>query len=206
LRARGWVFSALRRLVARDRDGVIALCARDPVVNVFVSPRLHEAGLDPARLGGQVWGYHSGGQLSSVCYVGANLVPVAATPAAISAFAGPARLLGRRCSSIVGRAPPVLSLWEPLRASSGPPREVRATQPVMAISGEPQVTPDPLVRRVRPSELDILLPASVAMFTEEVGVSPLGPDGGSAYRARVRELIDSGRAFARIEDGRVIFK
>src|SRR5262249_41627400 len=60
--------------------------------------------------------------------------------------------------------------------------------------------------RVRPDELDILLPASVAMFTEEVGVSPLGPDGGSAYRARVRELIDSGRAFARIEDGRVGFK
>jgi uncharacterized protein len=46
----------------------------------------------------------------------------------------------------------------------------------------------------------------VAMFTEEVGVSPIGPDGGATYRARVRELIDCGRAFARIEDGRVIFK
>ncbi len=55
----------------------------------------------------------------------------------------------------------------------------------MAISGPPRMAPDPLVRRVRPSELDVLLPASVAMFTEEVGVSPLGPDGGAAYRARV---------------------
>jgi predicted GNAT family acetyltransferase len=44
------------------------------------------------------------------------------------------------------------------------------------------------------------------MFTEEVGVSPLGPDGGSAYRARVAELIDARRSFARIEDGRVVFK
>ena len=206
LRTKAWRSSALRLLDDRDRDEVIALCDRDPVVNVFVSSRLHEAGLDPARLGGQVWGYHGGGQLTSVCYVGANLVPVAATPAAISAFAGRARLLGRRCSSIVGLAPAVLNLWDQLRPSWGPPREVRATQPVMAISGEPQVMPDPLVRRVRLSELDILLPASVAMFTEEVGVSPLGPDGGSAYRARVRELIESGRAFARIEDGRVIFK
>jgi len=206
LRTKAWRSSALRLLDDRDRDEVIALCDRDPVVNVFVSSRLHEAGLDPARLGGQVWGYHSGGQLTSVCYVGANLVPVAATSAAISAFAGRARMLGRRCSSIVGLAPAVLSLWDQLRPSWGPPREVRATQPVMAISGEPQVMPDPLVRRVRLSELDILLPASVAMFTEEVGVSPLGPDGGSAYRARVRELIESGRAFARIEDGRVIFK
>jgi hypothetical protein len=59
---------------------------------------------------------------------------------------------------------------------------------------------------VRREELDILLPASVAMFTEEVGVSPIGPDGGGAYRARVRELIDGGRAYARIEDGRVVFK
>src|ERR1051325_1999365 len=70
----------------------------------------------------------------------------------------------------------------------------------MAISGPPRVVPDARVRRVRPDELDILLPASVAMFTEEVGVSPVGADGGSAYRARVNELIGVGGAFARIEE------
>jgi uncharacterized protein len=206
LRTKAWRSSALRLLDDRDRDEVIALCDRDPVVNVFVSSRVHEAGLDPARLGGQVWGFHGAGQLTSVCYVGANLVPVNASPAAVAAYAGRARLLGRRCSSIVGLAPAVLGMWDLLRPSWGPAREVRASQPVMAISGEPAVAPDPLVRRVRPDELDILLPASVAMFTEEVGVSPIGPDGGAAYRARVRELIAAGRAFARIEDGRVIFK
>jgi predicted GNAT family acetyltransferase len=182
------------------------LCDRDPVVNVFISSRVREAGLDPARLGGQLWGYQSGGQLGSLCYAGANLVPVAATPPAITAFAGRARLLGRRCSSIVGPAQDVLSLWEMLRPYWGRPREIRPTQPVMAISGPPQVVPDARVRRVRPDELDILLPASVAMFTEEVGVSPVGADGGSAYRARVNELIGLGRAFARIEDGQVVFK
>ena len=31
-------------------------------------------------------------------------------------------------------------------------------------------------------------------------------DGGALYRARVRELIAAGRSYARIEDGRVIFK
>ena len=66
--------------------------------------------------------------------------------------------------------------------------------------------PDPAVRRVRLDEIDILLPASIAMFTEEVGVSPLAGDGGASYRARVSELVRSGRAFARIEDGQVIFK
>ena len=59
---------------------------------------------------------------------------------------------------------------------------------------------------MRPDELDILYPACVAMFTEEVGISPANGDGGSLYRARVGELIGQGRAFARIEDGRVVFK
>ena len=76
----------------------------------------------------------------------------------------------------------------------------------MVIAGPPQVPPDPLVRRVRLDELDILWPASVAMFTEEVGVSPTAGDGGASYRARLEQLIRGGRAFARIEDGRVIFK
>jgi uncharacterized protein len=206
LRTKTWRSPALRLLDNRDRDEVIELCDRDPVVNVFISSRVREAGLDPARLGGQLWGHQSGGRLASLCYVGANLVPVAATPAAITAFAGRARLLGRRCSSIVGPAQDVLSLWEMLRPYWGRPREIRPTQPVMAISGPPQVVPDAQVRHVRRDELDILLPASVAMFTEEVGVSPVGADGGSAYRARVNELIGMGRAFARIEDGQVVFK
>jgi predicted GNAT family acetyltransferase len=206
LRTKTWRSSSPRLLDNRDRDEVIELCDRDPVVNVFISSRVREAGLDPARLGGQLWGYQSGGRLASLCYAGANLVPVAATPPAVTAFAGRARLLGRRCSSIVGPAQDVLSLWEMLRTYWGRPREIRPTQPVMAISGPPQVVPDAQVRRVRPDELDILLPASVAMFTEEVGVSPVGADGGSAYRARVNELIGMGRAFARIEDSQVVFK
>jgi predicted GNAT family acetyltransferase len=83
---------------------------------------------------------------------------------------------------------------------------VRAAQPLMAIEGSSPVAPDLGVRRVRPDEIDVLLPASIAMFTEEVGISPLAGDGGASYRARVAELVRSGRAFARIEDGKVIFK
>jgi hypothetical protein len=59
---------------------------------------------------------------------------------------------------------------------------------------------------VLPHEIETLLPASIAMFTEEVGVSPIGRDGGALYRARVRDVIAAGRSFARIENGRVIFK
>ena len=206
LRSKTGRSASLRVLDDRDRDEVIGLCDRDPVLNVFVSSRVREAGLEPGRLGGQVWGYQPGGRLESLCYAGANLVPVAPTPAALAAFAGRARIMGRRCSSIVGPASAVLDLWGMLRQHWEPAREVRAAQPVMVICGQPNVAPDPAVRRVRQDEFGVLLPASVAMFTEEVGVSPVGPDGGGVYRSRVRELIVGGRSFARIEDGEVVFK
>jgi len=185
---------------------VLALCDRDPVVNVFVASRVRAGGLDPARLGAQVWGHYTDGRLTSACYAGANLVPVAASSEAIAAFAARARAQGRRCSSLVGPADAIDELWQLLRPHWGQPREVRRAQPVMAISGPPLVPPDRLVRTVRPEQLGVLFPASVAMFSEEVGVSPLGVDGGASYRARVAELISAGRAFARIEDGQVVFK
>jgi uncharacterized protein len=206
LRTRASRPASLRLLNDRDRDEALAILDRDPVTNVFVSARVHAVGLDPGRLGAQVWGYPDVGRLTSLCYSGANLVPVAATAEAVRAFAERARLQGRRCSSIVGPAAAVLDIWELLTPYWGRPREVRPVQPVMTIAGSPLVPADPLVRPVRPDELDTLLPAAVAMFTEEVGVSPVGPDGGAAYRSRVIELIRAGRSFARIEQGRVVFK
>lgn len=195
-----------RLLDDRDREAALALCDTDPVANVFVASRIRTLGLEPGRLGAQIWGFEQGGQLISLCYAGANLVPVQATPAAVSAFAERALRQGRRCSSLVGPSAAVTQLWGLLRPHWGPARDVRAAQPLMAIDGQPQIAADPAVRRVRSGELDVLLPACIAMFTEEVGISPLAGDGGAAYRARVSELIRAGRAFARIEDGRVIFK
>jgi len=198
--------SSIRLLDERDRGAVLAICDRDPVANVFVSSRVRTLGLEPGRLGAQMWGHAPGGRLESLCYFGANLVPVAATPDAVAAFADRALRQGRRCSSVVGPAEDIQALWALLRPQWGPAREIRPVQPVMVISGPPLVPPDPLVRQVLPDEIDILWPACVAMFTEEVGVSPLTGDGGASYRARLAQLIRAGRAFARIEAGRVIFK
>jgi predicted GNAT family acetyltransferase len=206
LRTRAGHSSALRLLTDRDRDEALVLCDRDPVSNVFVRARIQGSGLDPMRLGAQVWGFHDAGRLVSLCYVGANMVPVEAIPPAVAAFADRARRQGRRCSSIAGPASVVADLWRQLGPYWDRPREVRTRQPLMAIAGDPLVRPDPAVRLVRPAEVGILLPASVAMFTEEVGVSPIGADGGAAYRARVAELVAAERSLARIEDGQVIFK
>jgi predicted GNAT family acetyltransferase len=179
---------------------------RDPVANVFVASRLAAVGLDWRRLGAEVWGYYTDDQrLVSLCYSGANLMPVEATPSAAKQFAERARRSGRHCSSIVGPTDPVEAMWQVLMLPWGPARDVRR-QPLMSIGTPPQCDAEPGVRRVRMEELETLLPASVAMFTEEVGVSPIGNDGGALYRARVAELVSEGRAFALIEDGRVRFK
>jgi predicted GNAT family acetyltransferase len=195
-----------RLLDDRDQEAALGLCAVDPVANVFVESRIRAYGLDPGRLGAQVWGVDQGGRLASLCYAGANLVPVQAGPQTVAAFAERALRQGRRCSSIVGPSAAVGELWGLLRPYWGPARDVRVAQPLMAIDGPSPVAADPAVRRVRLDEIDTLLPASIAMFTEEVGISPLAGDGGASYRARVAELVRSGRAFARIEDGQVIFK
>jgi len=195
----------LQRLGPADMPRMRELLERDPVTNVFVDSRVQQTGLDPRRLGGQIWGYGAGRSLESACHVGANLVPVQATPAAVRAFADYAADQGRSCSSLVGLQDAIAPLWERLEPHWGPARSVRPDQPFLTIRAPSPIRPDPAVRRVLLDELDVLYPTSVAMFTEEVGVSP-EVDGAAHYRARVAQLISRGWAFARIEDGQVVFK
>ncbi|MEU6957175.1 GNAT family N-acetyltransferase [Streptomyces sp. NPDC045714] len=196
-----------RVLEPSDLQAALAILESEPVTNAFVTSRVQVAGLDPWRLGGEMWGWYADGMLRSLCYSGANLVPICAGPEAVRAFADRARRAGRRCSSIVGPAEPTTQLWRLLEPSWGPAREVRANQPLMVTESlSADVTPDPLVRRIRKDETEVLMPACVAMFTEEVGISPLAGDGGLLYQARVAELIGTGRSFARIDDGKVVFK
>ena len=182
------------------------LTARDPVVNVFVDHRARLTQLDPRWLGGEMWGYEVDGELVSVCHAAANLVPVQATPEAVAAFAERAVSRTRRSATIVGPAESVRPLWRLLEPHWAPARELRWAQPHLEISSAPSVAPDPQVRRTTPADVSTLYPACVAMYTEEVGVSPELGGGADLYRARVAQLVAKGWSFARIEDGRVVFK
>ena len=198
-----------RVLDEADEAAVHRLLATDPVAACVLAGRIEATGTAQAKLGAPLWGVGSGRRLDAVCLAGANLIPFAVPGterAAAVAFAERARRAGRRCSTIVGPATAVAPLWELLAPSWGPARDHRPDQPLLAIDGPPAVTPEPRVRPVRPSELEILMPAAVAMFTEEVGVSPLRVDGGAGYRARVAELVRVGQSLAWIEDGDVLFK
>ncbi|MPZ94305.1 MAG: GNAT family N-acetyltransferase [Propionibacteriales bacterium] len=198
--------SGLRLLGPADLPQVQDLLARDPVTNVFVDHRVRLTRLDPRWLGGEMWGYVEDGRLVSLCHAAANLVPVDATDAALDAFVTRALAKGRTCSSIVGRDAAVERIWSGVSRYWGSARLVRERQPFLVIDHPPAVPADPQVRRVRDEEFEILYPACVAMFKEEVGISPEIGGGRDLYRARIRQLIAKGLAFARIEDGRVVFK
>jgi len=200
------VRSRVRHLVAADLPAALDLIGADPVANCFIESRIRLAGADPWRLGGELLGCFAGGSLESMMFVGANLIPVRTTAESRAAFVDRLRLAGRRCSSFIGPADEVLDLWRLLEPAWGPARAVRHAQPLLSLSSPPLVEPDPRVRRVDIAELDVLMPACIDMFTEEVGVSPVAGGAGAAYRARVADLIRQGRAFAWIEDGQVQFK
>jgi predicted GNAT family acetyltransferase len=189
-----------------DLPDVSRVLAKDPVTNVFVDSRVRLTGLDPRWLGGEVWGYDEDGELVSLCHSAANLAPVATSDPALDAFAGHALRQGRKCGSIVGRDQEVMTLWRLLESQWGPARSLRPRQPFMTLVSPPLVEPSPDVRAARPDELDVLYPACVAMYTEELGISPELAGGAPAYRARIAQLISRHHAFVHIEDGEVVFK
>lgn len=208
---------------SRDINDVVRCARTDSVAYVLALAHLEEAqrtGVMP----GEVWGYTHEGAVIAALWVGANCIPLVPQRLTdprvrrdiIAAFAHRARRTGRRSSSLVGPARDVLALWEALDGAWSAPREIRPSQPSMVWAQSDQLHADPRVRLARLSDFDALLPASVHMFVEEVGVSPLRY-GSVHYSRRVRELIAESRTYVMLardvystltgaEGNRVVFK
>lgn len=190
--------------VVRDVSDVQQVFDQDPVGTCMVAARIGDHGLDPVAIGGELW--TRGRSTESLCFAGANLIPIRGDAEDVYAFAEKAMSSPRRCSSLVGRAELVLPMWERLEPVWGLAREVRECQPLLTLTGPPLCAIDPAVRPVRMDELDVYLVAAVEMFIGEVGIDPRLGDGGRGYRRRVAGLIAAGRAWARFENGEVVFK
>lgn len=197
---------SVRILTSWDAVTARRLVAEDPVTNVFVASRLDAGVLNPGAPG-LLWGW-PGDNPTALLHIGANLVPVVTDSDPLPAFVEAA---GRRrtCQSIVGPSWFVLPLWRALGDRWGKAysqvREVRPRQPVMAISGQLRTAADPRVRPITSADFESYFAASVAMYTEEVGADPLA-GGDASYRGYCQWLVDGGRAFGIVEDGRVVFK
>jgi uncharacterized protein len=198
----------VRVLNRKDLPAAIRVLSINPIENVMVAARVRAAGLEQSSLGCPIWGFERDGVLRALCHVGSNMVPVNADAEAVAAwvdFAGPRR----PCASIIGPSTVALGLWRQLSDRWGPAwqdvRNVRPHQPVLAISKDPQVTPNPGVRKVTLEQWDAYFEAAVRMYTEEVGVSPV-QGNPAGYRFYIRQLITSGRAFGLFDGNRVLFK
>ncbi len=194
-----------RVLDSTDHALVSALLDKDPVGNCFVASRV-DAGL--LNLGpGELWGYPAH-QPRSLLHVGANLVAVNPDEEALDAFSED---LGawRRFVAIVGPRDVALGLQRRLTRLWGRayanPRIVRERQFLMVRTEPSPVNADPLVTRAVSDDFESYLTGAVAMYREELDEDPLATNA-VGYRRYVRSLIDTGRAFARREDGEVVFK
>lgn len=197
----------IRALDNKSVDTLRTIIERDPIRHCYVASRLAQGGHGFLKHSySDVLGYFDDGHLKSAVLLGANVVPINTSSVARQEFARVLARQGRRCSSIVGQAEEVLDLWSLLEPRWGSAREVRRSQPMLAMRSNSTVPIDRDVRFSAKNDLDILMPACIDMFTAEVGVSPVSHGGGPAYKNRISELITGRRSFVKIVDDEVVFK
>jgi uncharacterized protein len=191
---------------------VVALVDEQPLVNCILSARLAQLGtLEPRALGGIMLGVRDdAGGLRAALFAGGNVLPVGGDPSDWLALAIHLAGTRRRASSILGAGPAVRALWALLAPTWGPARAERRSQPLLVLDRSATVLGgvggDARVRPIRADELDRYVPASAAMFTEELGVSPYRAAGVEDYRRRVAALVAEGRAFGIVDAQGVLFK
>lgn len=196
----------VRALTPADHQEALAVCARNPAANAFVAGRIEEGAL--YAMPGTLLGYHVASELRSILWAAANLVPVECHDEAVEAFAVKVRRWRRNCASVFGPREQVAPMWSLLGPAWGPARAVRAEQPLLATTS---LAPpwdehvDPRVRLARPDEIDLVLPAAAAMFTDEIGYPPF-VGSSAAYRAVISGLVRNQRTYVWVEGNRCLFK
>lgn len=198
--------AGVRTLESDDLGAALKCVAVSPVVNVFVDHRIRTTRLERRILGGEIWGFFRDGQLTSMCHVGANLVLVNADEEAALAFAKTTLTRRPHIATMVGPRAAITTFWDAVQHDWWVPHDERWDQPHLEMKADSKVALDLKVQRTTSDQLDVLYPACVAMYREEVGTSPEVDGGRTLYRQRVAGLIDRGWSFSRIENGKVLFK
>lgn len=211
--------SAPTRLVpahAVPRQELDRVLSQDPVASVFVAEHVAQLRAARARSALPVVGLTQtrrprpgaagrSTELSGACWVGSNVVPIHLGEGGAEAVG--AHLIGARQAraSFFGPRDDVLALWSAVQRRWREPFAIRQCQPLLSIAAASPIEAHPEVRLGRAAELEAVLPASAAMFEEEVGFSPY-VEGRDSYTRRVQQLLVQRRTFVLMRDGRVDFK
>ena len=171
---------------------ILEFCAEEPVERVYLE--------DAARRGlGGFAAIRENGRLTSLCHVGANIVPSGAGCGALAAAASSAR-----ARMMLGEERAVGELWGAVAADMPEPREDRPGQPVYVLDEAP-VPGETGLRNATRADLDLLVPACAKAHEAEVGLDPLRRDP-HGFRWRTQSQIDDGRSWLWTEGDTILFK
>lgn len=197
-------------------QGLLDLCAEQPVAGLSLAHQLARW----SRWGrGDVVVLGSPAHPSAGAWTTGTLMPVgiAAGPGHEGASRSELRELAEhaaprltRRGSVMGPADDVAALWPELASRGAVAREERWNQPLLtAPAGLGTTAPGGdagaatwswrELRAARLGEERLVLPASVSMFTEELGYDPRAT--GSSYERHAAELVAAGRTYVLLDDG-----
>lgn len=196
----------VRAITSHTAGDALGLLAQSPALNALAGARLEEI-RSSLTLGREFSGLFTGGEITAVLWHGVSLsLYGSVSPAELDALADRALMRNPRFSSITGDSAAVRDLFTRLRDRIQKPRDERWRQPLLAASAAPQCLLSEELRPARPQESELVYPAAVAMFIEEVGVDPTRFDGGRSYRARVQQMIRERRTYIVRRGDELVFK
>ncbi len=179
--------TSLRRLEHRHTRWLAERVSSDPAQHAFLASVLETAkSAAVSTSAGTLYGCFRGTEPIAAYWVGGSIIALDPSPESNEAAAAHLNRRGRYSCSLIGEAEAVLDLHH--RLDWGTPLGVRAAQPLLVADRAPAVVPDASVRVGEAADIAVTFPASVAMFTEEVGFSPV-ENGSAAYMSRVRSLL-----------------
>lgn len=198
----------LRRLHSVDRAAALEMCRANPVDSVYIQQNLEQ---DKRGYTGAVGLFdNADSAMVALAWESGTIVPLGFDDDGLDILADTLRGRPYLANSLVGPRNQVMGLWRRIEDDWGPSRDERVPQYSMVLGADSPIEPDLEVRPATPDEASLVLPAAIAMFTEEVGYDPTVH--GNAYAVRSRELIGAGHTYIKLgprQDGagrRVIFK
>ncbi|MCL1897222.1 MAG: GNAT family N-acetyltransferase [Micrococcales bacterium] len=197
-----------RVLRASEYPAALEFCRQVGAQGVLAGAKIADL-LSGHIASGQVWaitraprwsGQFDHTSIDALCWQGANLLPVAFDLDHAKVLAQMILAASGRPASIVGPIEAVMAMWNHLEPVWSRPRQVLTNQLLMEITGPPLWPADPQIKPAKPCQLEQVLPAAVAMFTEELGFPPQDPNG--SYRQYVQTLLRRKAVFVKLsQDG-----
>lgn len=178
---------AVQRITRAQEAAALSFLDRAPYDNVFLSWLITADRSTVTR--SSTYLYVNGSEVRGVAYFGRQVVLAAEDDEVADAFAGVARA-HRNERMIVAPRRIVQRYWESVRSWHAPPRIVRASQPVLAVTASTlRGGCDGVIARLaRPDEWQSVAYHSAKMIEHELEYDPrtIAPD----FNANVRQMID----------------